>query len=430
MALSDTSCLFYWDAAFGMRPLRPSVADPSFSRSGKGWVQDRTGRWNRYDDDVARWRWQKRAYLSLDPAQTNLARENVDFASNGAANWTSGGDVGHAIALTTPSGRGEWIERAGLSKLVTDGELLRIDNTGGTAKGWAVAPGGGSASTNNHSFLVYARGSGQMTLNTSSTYASASQHTLSDEILPYTELKLAPGAAAEALRITVEAGDWAEVVLYTVVEKDWVANPVRNPNSGSDASSVTEEFYWQSVPLDPSAEIAWYVRFRVRGTIPIAAGLERLVQLGYSTGGRAHTRHGNSAADQYFAFISNGTNTVAASITFAASSIVEGTVVELLAVMQTDDRLRLYGRINDDDTTFQTGGSAIITGGWPTTWGNKRIYLNSETTNNKGSADYAQVKIFKTADFAGTGSTIEILKEASHFLMTQGGQSYPLYTPI
>lgn len=435
MALTPASCSFYWEASFGIRPLKPPASEPTFTRSGRAWTKARGGRWIRVDANVPRFRWLENydnVAFAFDRAATNRATENVGFGTNSAANWSAavvGGSTPGTISVV--SGREDYLRRAGLMgsriDLVDDGYLVKLDCSGADGRTEFSIPkattGGGTQSTNKHYLAVWARGttgSDQITLHTANTYAGGSAQNVSSELALYEQL-ITPNATGDKMIISVPVGDVVEVVLPWMDEGWYFTYPLPNENSGTDVTGAAEHMYWPGLSAPFSTGSAIYFDMIIRGTIGATGNsdFDRFWHWGGST--RMVRLYAGNADGRIGAALLNGTDpvaTIAVNPTLAQGDRVQGVVT----LDTNDDKVKLCIRVNEDDTTFASTESSALTSGMPATMSEDRLYLSSsESGGNKGSCSHLKYKIIDLGDFGETTNTLAYLKEALKLTMNRAG---------
>lgn len=256
--LDDLSTTFYWHAEYGIAPVKGG--EPTFDRGSSAWAIDQRGTWVEYLTDTLRFTWRivdsmfSQVVAKTELTATNKCQRNVDYGANGTTGWSLAGN-GQADATLVVADDTEELRKAGLHLLVSDGQVLKIDNSAASAATLAVASGA-TGNANTHAVSVFWRGGGPARIQTNQALGPLVQL---PEKYGRASAAITPSGSSDKLAVRAEAGAVVYFVLPQLEENPFPTSPIRNPSAGSvtrDGDTLT----YEDAP-DPRPPYALYVRW-------------------------------------------------------------------------------------------------------------------------------------------------------------------------
>lgn len=387
--------MLYWlsarrVAAAGLPP------GASFSRASAATYVDRDGILRLAGPNVPRVEWldldrdgvREHPALRLELARTNKWVRTYMFGANGLNGWSKSGDPAATLSVVDDSAA---LAAAGLASVVTDGMVLKLDNSAGTGPAWAGNAGTVLGDTSAHTLSAYLRGSGEARLMFTTQDGSSQNIQLSGEYVRYTQT-VTPTAGDRFPMVRANPG----AVVYTILPQLEVGRRALSvfPNSTATAQiRQADTLYFDlppalSRPAPFTVYVRWIARYDGDGGL-VSPGVIRIG--GQDLNGTAiiiftQAGSGNIRAAHY-----NGTG----QSVHATTSIVPAA-----------------GDLMEAMLTFGADGSGVLVaaanGGTPS-WGNlaalapaaqwtlARAYLNA--ANVTGAGDYFDLLLLRGADW-------------------------------
>lgn len=416
--LDDLSTLFFWTAEYGARAVKGGPV--TVSRDSSAWSTDQGGTWVEFLADTMRFTWRAvrgsvlRVVGQTELGRTNKCQRNVDFGTNGTTGWSGTATI---VAVDDT----EELRKAGLNRLVPDGQVLKVDNSAGTSTVWAFASGT-TGNTNQHAVSAFVRGGGlvRVTVNGDSSpgYVGA----------PATYERISglrtPSNSTNVFELDVQPGAVIYFVLSQLEEGGFVTSPIRNPTAGS-VTRDNDSVYWADAP-PPSPPLAIYAEFRAGYDNPPGAYAHWLT---INESGMADPRFElrDHPTDGTFQAIMRDADGNGRTISLTPSpALVDGDRVQVLYLAEWDGSARLLLKV--EDRTIQTGTHAALVSGLPRIWGatGGRVVLNEFRSGAEPGAHYpSTLKIFKRGHLNQThidGSDWDsLLAQARGLVLGPGG---------
>ena len=173
----------------------------------------------------------------MEPASTNKC---TNYNANPDAALTNISTQGDAAGVMSRVADVAALTVGGLSALVPEGFVVKLDNTGGSGVFEALIEGS-AVNTNDHMCSIFWRGSGNARLRLTGTVGSVVA--LPSAYERYS-VKQTPAAGTNRLRITAEPGAVLFFILNQLEEQPAPTSPIIT--SGSSTSRATDQLQWAS----------------------------------------------------------------------------------------------------------------------------------------------------------------------------------------
>jgi hypothetical protein len=200
----------------GILKERPRLGEVGmFSRNSAAYVVDRKGVLQQAADHIGRMNWSLtsgiwRRTLLIEAAATNKVYRNTDFSDDLTTGWAKSGDAAATLTVVDDTAK---IQDVGLLPWVTDGKVLKLDNSAGSTA--AQAQNNGTVGNlNKHSVSAFIRGdAGNIAIESSGASFGAST--------TYRRVRyenVTPAATGDNFVIDVAAGDVVYFILAQMEE--------------------------------------------------------------------------------------------------------------------------------------------------------------------------------------------------------------------
>ncbi|HEV2147528.1 MAG TPA: hypothetical protein VGR37_09025 [Longimicrobiaceae bacterium] len=399
MALSRHSILHYWDALYGVTPI--VGGSPVFSRNGGATFQGRERLGRTVVARTPRQSWAtldgvRRPVLQLEPARTNRLLYSEAFEQ-----WYSTGSVTINSGFTDPFG-------GTAARLVGTSSNQAISLAQTLSAGLVAVSVFMRRSSGQQYFGLYDLGSpgGWRCIVTvrwdSSGTPSLSTAAGSGTLLPVEDwsggwyrlgfLTTTSTAGSHGAYLYPSGGLAAGDVFafgYQVEEGPGVTGYI--PTSGTPVSRTLETVHFSPAPA--AQALAVYQRLVV--SIPSGSINGRFFSLGQATDGELprFLAYLNGSGNPAVYYQNSGGNT---ANSISGISVESGDTLEILGILQADGSAR--GVFSRNGAPVVVGNSpAGPTGGLSGAFG--RVHMNSVGTAEVTAGRYAELKIFKLADF-------------------------------
>jgi hypothetical protein len=372
----------------GILPERPRLGEPGlFSRSSVGYVVDRKGVLQDTQKSLPRMNWALvrgvwRRALLLEDGTINKVYRNTGFDDDLTTGWAKSGDAAATLTVVDDTDK---IRDVGLLPWVTDGKVLKLDNSGGATN--AQAQNNGTVGNlNKHSVSAFIRGdAGVIAIEGSGAIFAAST--------TYRRVRyenVTPSATSDNFVIDVAAGDVVYFILAQMEEAGWASTPVVNEASAATASRLPEELSYElpNNVADPG-EVTVYMRFIAQ--MDNAAGVERtLFEISNRQGDSPWLRLYISSLGAYSVSRHNGTSENTAAIPSGTFSTSRGDEVEVVWTGRSDGTGRIIAGKNYADPA----GSEFSVLAPAAAYSGGRFYLGSHPSGGNGSIALVDIKLF------------------------------------
>lgn len=325
----------------------------------------------------------------LELSRANKCQYNYNYGTNGTTGWSTSGDAAGVLSVEDHT---TLLAEAGLGELVSDGRVLKLDNSGGTTAFHANASGT-TGNTNPHSISAWLRGSGSVSFagadGVSSTSGTAYERVRSENVTP--------ASTTITLRVTAQAGQTVYVILPQMEEGAFATTPIL-----TQASTVTRaaDIAYIDLPTPIDTPTAWaaYLRFKDIGTRSISGG--RVFEVGTGTAPRVVMLQTGSG---YRMLHANATSSVTSTLS-ALPALNDD--VEVVGILNPDGSVQALQSLNAGTATSSTASDELKPA---SAWNNTRLYLNSVASGSVGAMALRDVKISYRGGripLQGTGDTV------------------------
>lgn len=335
----------------------------------------------------------------LEGQRTNKCHRGYNFNANGTAGWTLSGDASATLTAVDDSTE---LAAAGLAGIVTDGFVLRLDNSAGASTAWAANDGTVLGDTNPHTISAYLRGSGAARLILTTQDGDSANISLTGDYVRYTQT-VTPGAGTRYPLVRAEAGADVYFVLPQMEAGSFATSVVPN-DAASTATRNAETAYIDLPPAiaAPGVALSVYAKFRLPYTNSgIASFFPRVWAVGGdSDAGGAVSLFMSPAVSAAVLKMHDGSS--GTTLLLTSFGPTAGQTIELACSVDTDGDGVIEGSIDSGAATSNTGSL----GSFPTAWANQRFYVGGDSSE-AGFTDLIDLKVTKNV------YTLSELREAA-----------------
>lgn len=360
MGQRTTGLDLVWEAGVdtGVAPLIGGAA--TFARASTGTFLDPgTGKLTSAAAGAPRF---EAAGLLIEPQATNKVAYTLGYGTSGITGWTKGGDAGSTLTAVASAS----VAASGLDLIVTDGFVLRLDNSAGSTTAYATCAAT-FGNSNPHALSVYARGGagglGQSTVRAVS-FAAATNFARATATIA------APSAASKALTVFADPGQVVEFVLAQS-EEGLLTSVIPNATAGTATRAAESLAIDYAEAIDATAGVTGHVAF-VPAFADAAAITTAPLAIGSHLKPRFQVRHTSGSGWEVVAE-SASTSEAAALV---GDSFASGAAEELTFAWAPAGVKRWQVWDGDTDVSPAAASTVALSGAW----GSGKVYVGNAGT--------------------------------------------------